>query len=131
MLGITCDKYGSHSRPVEDKNSLCSNYLYAFCPENSYFPGYVTEKLVQAYMSGCIPIYWGCLNGQPFADHPLIVMVYPGMSPSLVARKLRTATNYLIEHGYPCLAEESRIIEGFNSTVRFLRDELSSFCLDL
>lgn len=27
--------------------------------ENSSYPGYVTEKITHAYISGCVPIYWG------------------------------------------------------------------------
>jgi hypothetical protein len=29
-------------------------------PENSYYPGYITEKVFEARNAGCIPIWWGC-----------------------------------------------------------------------
>jgi hypothetical protein len=29
------------------------------CPENSFSPGYVTEKLFDAYWGGTVPIYYG------------------------------------------------------------------------
>lgn len=31
---------------------------FNLCPENNPGIGYVTEKIVQAFMAGCIPIYW-------------------------------------------------------------------------
>ncbi|WP_112058306.1 glycosyltransferase family 10 domain-containing protein [Helicobacter fennelliae] len=34
-------------------------YKFNLCFENSSYPGYVTEKILQAYEAGCIPIYWG------------------------------------------------------------------------
>ena len=34
-------------------------YKFAIAFENKQYPGYVTEKICDAYKSGCIPIYWG------------------------------------------------------------------------
>ena len=47
-------------------------YLYAICPENTWSPGYVTEKLVDAKLAGCIPIYWGGLSNTFFDNKALI-----------------------------------------------------------
>jgi hypothetical protein len=46
---------------VEDKILTLKNYKFAFCFENSIFPGYVTEKIFDVMFAGCIPIY----NGAP------------------------------------------------------------------
>ena len=34
-------------------------YKFVIAFENKQYPGYVTEKICDAYKSGCIPIYWG------------------------------------------------------------------------
>lgn len=34
-------------------------YRFVICMENSSHKGYVTEKIVNAMLAGCIPIYWG------------------------------------------------------------------------
>jgi FkbM family methyltransferase len=36
-----------------------TNYKFAITFENKEYPGYVTEKICDAYKSKCIPIYWG------------------------------------------------------------------------
>lgn len=36
-----------------------SYYRYCLCPENMVFPGYRTEKLVDALAAGCVPLYLG------------------------------------------------------------------------
>jgi len=36
-----------------------AQYKFAIAFENKQYPGYVTEKICDAYKSGCIPIYWG------------------------------------------------------------------------
>ena len=35
------------------------DYKFHICFENSSYPGYVTEKLIQAFRAKCVPIYWG------------------------------------------------------------------------
>ena len=46
----------SHSRSSFTKRDLLSRYQYNLCPENSISPGYVTEKIPEAYVCGCVPI---------------------------------------------------------------------------
>ncbi len=36
-----------------------SKYKFMICFENKSQPYYLTEKIANAYLSGCIPIYWG------------------------------------------------------------------------
>ena len=36
------------------------NYKFVIAMENSKYDGYITEKIVNAFYSGAIPIYWGC-----------------------------------------------------------------------
>jgi len=60
--------------PVADKAAFIKDYKFNIVFENSYFPGYTTEKLVDAKQSGCVPIYWGNpeveldFNGESFVN---------------------------------------------------------------
>ena len=49
-------KIPNHSQSGFVKRELLANYQYCFCPENSLSPGYYTEKIPEAYVSGAIPI---------------------------------------------------------------------------
>ena len=44
---------------VEDKIDFLSQYKFSIAAENQSQPGYTTEKIVDAFMAGGIPIYWG------------------------------------------------------------------------
>ena len=44
---------------VEDKLAFERGCKFSIACENSLHPGYVTEKIVDAFAAGCIPIYWG------------------------------------------------------------------------
>lgn len=41
------------------KREWLKGYKFHICFENASYPGYVTEKLFDAYAAGCVPIYWG------------------------------------------------------------------------
>ncbi|QNJ27808.1 glycosyltransferase family 10 [Synechococcus sp. A15-24] len=78
-FGFQVDRFGSHTNPVGNKFDLLKNYKYSLCFENSFHPGYVTEKLPHSLISGCISLYFGCLTNEPFANHPLIFNVSSSM----------------------------------------------------
>ncbi|MFP6225228.1 glycosyltransferase family 10 domain-containing protein [Helicobacter pylori] len=44
---------------VKNKNEFLSQYKFNLCFENSQGYGYVTEKILDAYFSHTVPIYWG------------------------------------------------------------------------
>lgn len=45
--------------PVADKLAFESKHKFSFSFENSSYPGYSTEKLVQSFAAQTVPIYWG------------------------------------------------------------------------
>ncbi len=45
--------------PCADKRAFQSDYKFSIAFENSSHSGYVTEKIVDAFAAGTIPIYWG------------------------------------------------------------------------
>ena len=49
--------YGNES--MKAKLSWLPNYKFNMCFENSSYPGYVTEKIYEAFIGKTIPIYWG------------------------------------------------------------------------
>ena len=44
---------------IDKKMTALSDASSNFCFENSVAHGYVTEKLIEAFCSGCYPIYYG------------------------------------------------------------------------
>ena len=44
---------------VDDKAAFDYKHKFSIVCENSSYPGYTTEKLIQALSSYCVPIYWG------------------------------------------------------------------------
>ena len=48
----------SHHQSNFTKYDLLQQYAFNLCPENSIYPGYITEKIPEAFCAGCIPITW-------------------------------------------------------------------------
>lgn len=54
---------GSHYHgEVDDKWDALAEYRYSLSIENYEGPHYFSEKLVDALLAWCMPIYWGCTN---------------------------------------------------------------------
>ena len=63
------DVYGLYSgKSARNKYEIVKNYNFMICPENDLFPGYVTEKLLDAYMCDVVPLYWGDLGSDEYIN---------------------------------------------------------------
>lgn len=60
-LGVCSNTVGGKriSGGYADLNDTYSKYNFVMAMENVQKPGYITEKIVNAFNSGAIPIYWG------------------------------------------------------------------------
>lgn len=70
---------------VPDKLAFQKNYKFALAVENTSFPGYTTEKLVEAFAAGGVPIYWGDPEvGRYFNEKAFInIMSYPSLDAAI------------------------------------------------
>lgn len=53
---------------TEEKGELLAPYLYSIVIENSNYSYYFTEKILDCFLSGVIPIYWGTSSIDHFFD---------------------------------------------------------------
>jgi len=53
-------------KSVKDKLKTISFYKFAICFENVSYPGYITEKIIDCFVSGVIPIYLGAPDIERF-----------------------------------------------------------------
>lgn len=62
-------QYGTGSNhPVEFKIDALRNYRFSIAMENSIEHDYFTEKILDCFLSGTIPIYWGTRNVETYFD---------------------------------------------------------------
>ena len=58
-----CKPFPSYRGEVSDKRTVMRRSKYAYCYENTQGPdNYITEKIFDSFLSGCVPVYWGADN---------------------------------------------------------------------
>lgn len=58
------DRYTTLYRgEIHDKISVMHKYKFAICYENTQkVSGYISEKIFDCFLAGCVPVYWGAEN---------------------------------------------------------------------
>lgn len=60
----------------DNKVTYLKQFKFNICSENSRRSGYVTEKLFESIISGCIPVYWGDINPEPDILNPDAILFF-------------------------------------------------------
>ena len=60
------DYYGTKFEYISTKDIGLKDYMFSVAIENSSVPNYFTEKIIDCFLCGCVPVYWGCTNIQKF-----------------------------------------------------------------
>jgi len=68
VLGDRLDWFGRGIMPIGDKWDVMADYHYHISLENSCVPHYWTEKIADAFLAECFPIYWGAPNVDLYFD---------------------------------------------------------------
>lgn len=55
-----------HPQPCDNKIKTIAGYKFAVCFENVSYPGYITEKIIDCFVAGVIPIYLGAPDVEDF-----------------------------------------------------------------
>ncbi len=57
------DKFSTYRGKVDSKFNTMRNYKFSIAYENVKDElGYITEKIFDVFISGCVPVYWGARN---------------------------------------------------------------------
>lgn len=54
--------YPSYRGPASSLRATLKDYRFCICLENSSFPGWITERIFDCFLSGCVPVYLGDPN---------------------------------------------------------------------
>jgi hypothetical protein len=93
VQGIDAFGGGTKTGHIFDKLDSLKNYKFTFVIENCQYYNYFTEKLIDAFVTGCIPIYWGCPNIGDFFDLKGLIL----FNSLTDIKKLKLSNNYFIE----------------------------------
>lgn len=67
LAKMLAPNYPSYKGKIKSKNETYKKYKFSICYENiEGFPGYITEKIIDCFFAGCVPVYLGAPN---ITDH--------------------------------------------------------------
>ncbi|HEY1057265.1 MAG TPA: glycosyltransferase family 10 [Limnobacter sp.] len=100
--------FPSYRGPVDTKASVLRRTKFSICYENvQKTPGYITEKIFDCFLSGCVPVYWGAPNitdyipadcfidRQAFDSHEALYQHLVSMQPAVYAQYQTNILRYL------------------------------------
>ena len=68
MLPTFVDSFGRGFVAVEHKAEALAQYAFSIAIENSQQDTYFTEKLIDCFSTGTVPIYWGTRKISEYFD---------------------------------------------------------------
>lgn len=110
------DVYGRGYNPVDYKLDALKDYAFSLTIENTKQDFYFTEKLIDCFMTGTVPIYWGCPSIDKFFNTDGMIIfdnlvqlskILDGISfdkyikmKSAILENFENAKNYLIAEDF-------------------------------
>jgi hypothetical protein len=124
-LKVTGRTYQSYKGAIAHKKPVMENYRFSICFENARdISGYITEKIFDSFIAGCVPIYWGANNISAYIPSNCFIDMrdfksYELLYEFLVNMPDKVYLNYLINIEDFLLSARSRPFrsEGFVQTV--------------
>ena len=112
------DMYGLDSNPLDFKIDGLTDYMFSISMENCREDFYFTEKLVDCFLTGVIPVYWGCPSVGEFFDSRGILSFnsideFPALLSSLSANLYRQMMPYAEKNMQIAFTSEFADYEGY------------------
>ncbi len=89
--GIDMDVMGGGYKAFETKAEGLAPYRYSVVIENVREQNYFTEKLIDAILCNCVPIYWGCPNIGDFLNTDGMILCESGEDVRRAVRAMSEA----------------------------------------
>ncbi len=103
-FGSLVGVYGRGYNPVGSKLEALRDYRFSIVVENEKNNGWFTEKIIDCFMTGTIPIYWGCKSIDVFfTGVPTFNDMYNAQYPTIpsLQQLLSSSNKNTYEYGMP------------------------------
>jgi hypothetical protein len=67
--------FGNSVKYHPNKTVFLKDFMFSVAVENSSVKNYFTEKIVDCFLTGTVPVYWGCTNINNFFNKDGIILV--------------------------------------------------------
>lgn len=117
--------YGRGINPIDDKYAVFKSAKYVIAFENYSHEGYWTEKITDAYLSYCLPIYYGATDIDTYF-HPLSYVKLNPRSKTLLADLEAVVNKNLWQERLPYIIEARTSILEKHQLFPFLVEKIET-----
>lgn len=115
---------------ANSKKDYLDQFKYTICPENCNYSGYVTEKLFQALISGCIPFYWGSLNKpEPEILNQNVILFFDKSKPEEFTEQIKELQNN--EKAFEKIVSQKPLNENAVDFIFELNQRTKTLCTEM
>ena len=68
-------KYKNNVGKIQNKIEFLSSYKFSIAMENTEGDGYISEKIIDSFLSGTIPIYYGSYMVEEFINPKSFILI--------------------------------------------------------
>lgn len=112
--GLSSHTFGRGRIPLDRKELGLDPYMYSLAIENSREDSYVTEKILDCFVRGVVPVYFGALDAREFfPDRSFIEL--PSLDPVTVKEVLDNLSAEDYQSRIPALREAADWVLTSNS----------------
>jgi len=114
-FGNQLERFGRGANPIKNKWDAVATYKYHLVLENGCWPHYWTEKLVDAYLGWCLPIYAGAPNIHEYFEPQSLITIDPARPDDAIARIERALAQDAWSQALPAIARaRQRILHEYH-----------------
>lgn len=107
------DLYGIGFHEIKYKEDGLNDYMFSIAHENANYSGYFTEKLLDCFATGTIPIYWGDPDiGQVFNTDGIIFLT-DDFDPDSLTKEMYYSRMDAIKENYEIVKNNFMLVEDY------------------
>jgi len=95
-----CDLYGRGFKEVEKKEEALCDYYFSIAIENGKYDTYFTEKILDCFAVGTVPVYYGTNNIGKYFDMEGIIVLNDSFDPGTLTPELYYSMLPAIKRNY-------------------------------
>ena len=115
----------------DEKLRVMNGFRFAICFENCSFPGYITEKIFDCFLAGCIPVYYGApdiadfvpadsfVDYRNFADFEALDTYLKKMPDAQAFKMLESARQFLAGRDFDKYYSKNVIDDMLNKAAQY------------
>jgi hypothetical protein len=110
------DLYGRISKEttIESKEVALNDYMFSVVVENGFFDTYFSEKILDCFVTGTIPIYWGTNSISKYFDERGIIFLDDSFNINDITRELyQSKLEYVKTNFDVAVREEYETLEDY------------------